>query len=993
MTATVSTTDFIAEIQPFNCLPEDALKHLIEELQPVRYQLGETIILRDRIPTHVVIICRGQVRLLGCDPRSNKEVTLAKLESKSVVGAQSIVRQVYSETAIASTDVDCFAIPTKLFKTLLENHPRFTAYYQQNTSLIELFDVIGAELDRQADGATDLKQLVISLFDQCPLNPPTSGDFPSFSSQAGGAIVRYFPPNQPADLDPSCQWYISGGQLPQEIRVNSNFNPSQVNSSLLSNSIRLLGIPRSIFSPSPHHPVTPSPRHPEFPPADQHITSPDFLPPLKSSKDQKYPFFSGKGTVKETLACFQMLCEYFEIKYRKEVVQRVVVNQQKTGTINLNFCAAVSDLMGLQVQQIKIPVAKIPSIPTPALVAYEDSFAVIYDTSPKEVVIGDPARGIKRHRLETFADLWGQSGEVLLLQPKADTPQQKFGLSWFFPAIIRYRKVLLEVLVASFFVQLFGLVNPLMTQTIIDQVIGGNSLDTLHVFGVLMIILAVFEALLGALRTYLFSDTTNRIDMGLASQVIDRLVRLPMSYFGTRTTGELATRVQELQNIRSFLTGTALTVLLDVVFSVIYIGVMLFYSPTLTFTALSVVPLLIILTAVFSPMLRKLLRQKAIRHAATQSYLVEVLNGMETVKSQNIEMRSRMAWQERYGHFISAGFKAIKLSAVAGSLNTFLNKLSTLLVLWMGAYLVLEGKLTLGELIAFRIIAGYVTNPLLRLSQLWQQFLETALSIERLGDILNHTEESPPEQQHNLPMPPVTGAVTYEDISFSFANNDQLQLKQVKVNITAGSFVGIVGQSGSGKSTMMKLLPRFYQPQSGRILIDGYDISKVELYSLRRQLGVVPQNPLLFDGTIHENIALNSPDADVEEIIEAAKIAAAHDFIMNLPEGYNTPVGERGASLSGGQRQRIAIARAVLQNPRLLILDEATSALDYETEQQVCRNLAQRFTGRTVFFITHRLSTIRDADLILMMANGVIEEQGTHQELMALQGRYSCLYQ
>ena len=976
MTATAfSITDFITDIQPFNILPQEILKHLVEKLEPVRYALGETILLRDRIPTHIIIICRGQVRLLGYDPRSHKEVTLAKLESKSVVGATATVRQVYSETAIASTDVDCFAIPIEVFKSLLEQHSRFAAHYQRNTSLIELFDVLGAELNRQADGTTDLKRLVVPALSQ--------------------AIVRYFPPNKPAELDPSWQWYVSGGQLPQEVKVNSNFHPSRIDSTLLTNSIRLLGIPQDIFSSNSSYPlVAPSPDTPiKFTPATKQITSPDFLPPIKANKDCKYPFFGGKGAVKETLACFKMLCDYFEVKYRQEVVQRVVVNQQKTGEINLNFCAAVTDLLGLQVQQIKIPVTKILSIPTPALIAYEDSFAVVYNASAKEVVLGVPSRGIKRRCFNTFADIWGQSGEVLLLQPKADTPRQKFGLSWFFPAIIRYRRVLLEVLVASFFVQLFGLVNPLMTQAIIDQVIGGNSLDTLHVFGALMIILALFEALLGSLRTYLFSDTTNRIDMGLASQVIDRLVRLPMSYFSKRTTGELATRVQELQNIRSFLTGTALTVLLDVVFSVIYIGVMLFYSPILTFTALSVVPFLIILTAIFSPILRKLLRQKAIRHAATQSYLVEVLNGMETVKSQNIELRSRMAWQERYGHFISAGFKAVKLSAVAGSLNTFLNKLSTLLVLWMGAYLVLEGKLTLGELIAFRIIAGYVTNPLLRLSQLWQQFLETALSIERLGDILNHTEESPPEQQHNLPMPPVTGTVTYEDVDFSFAGNEQLQLKQVNVAIEAGSFVGIVGQSGSGKSTMMKLLPRFYQPQSGRILIDGYDISKVELYSLRRQLGVVPQNPLLFDGTIHENIALNSPDADVEEIIEAAKIAAAHDFIMNLPEGYNTPVGERGAALSGGQRQRIAIARAVLQNPRLLILDEATSALDYETEQQVCRNLAQRFAGRTVFFITHRLSTIRDADLILMMANGVIEEQGTHQELMALQGRYSCLYQ
>ena len=975
MTAkTFSLAEFISEIQPFKTLPQETLERLVEQLEPIRYHLGEKLLLPNRIPTHVLIICRGQVRLLGYDVRREREVTLEKLESKSLVGASSLVREVYTESAIASTDVDCLALPQKIFESLLEQHHNFAAYFKNQISLIEIFEVLGAELERQADGTTDLKQLAIQAREQ--------------------AVIRYFPPDKPAELDPSCQWYVSGGKLPQEIELNNHFAPQQLNLSRSSSSIRLLGIPKSIFYTKSSssliaaiHPTT------EFNPASQTITAPEFLPTIKDSQPQKYPFFSGKGTVKEALACYKMLCDYFQIKYRKDIVQRVVNNQAKTGAIDLNFCAAVNDLMGLQVQQITIPVAKMPSIPTPAMIAYENSLAVIYHTSATEVVLGIPSLGIKRRRWETFADIWGQSGRVLLLQPKVDTPKQKFGLSWFFPAIIRYRRVLVEVLIASFFVQLFGLVNPLMTQVIIDQVIGGNSLDTLHVFGVLMVIVALFEALLSSLRTHLFADTTNRIDMGLASQVIDRLVRLPMNYFGKRTTGELATRVQELEKIRTFLTGTALTVVLDLVFSVIYIGVMVFYSPLLTATALSVVPLLIILTAVFSPILRRMLRQKAIRHAATQSYLVEVLSGIETVKSQNIELKTRMSWQERYGHLISAGFKAVKLSAVNSSLNSFLNKLSTLLVLWVGAYLVLQSQLTLGELIAFRIIAGYVTNPLMRLSQLWQQFLETGLSIERLGDILNHTEESPLEQQNHLPMPPVTGAVTYEDVSFSFAGNGQLQLRQINLEITAGSFVGIVGQSGSGKSTLMKLLPRFYNPLSGRILIDGYDISKVELYSLRRQLGIVPQNPLLFDGTVYENIALNSPDADVEAIIEAARIAEAHDFIMSLTEGYNTQVGERGSTLSGGQRQRIALARTILQNPRLLILDEATSALDYDTEQRVCRNLARRFSGRTVFFITHRLSTIKDADLILMMANGVIEEQGTHQELMALQGRYSCLYQ
>ncbi len=975
MTATTfSLAEFITKIQPFNTLPQEALNQLVEQLEPIRYHLGEKLLLSKRIPTHVLIICRGQVRLLGYDVCRDQKVTLEKLESKSLVGASSLVREVYTESAIASTDVDCLALPKEIFESLLEQHHNFAAYFENQISLIEIFEVLGTELNRLADGTTNLKQLAIQAREQ--------------------AIIRYFPPDKPAELDPNYQWYISGGKLPQEIELNSYFDPQQLNLSRRSSSIRLLGIPKSIFYATSLSPLIPAidPKT-EFNPASQTITAPEFLPTIKEGKAKKYPFFSGKGLVKEALACYKMLCAYFEIKYRKDIVQRVVNNQAKTGTIDLNFCAAVTDLLGLQVQQITIPVAKIPSIPTPALIAYEDSFAVIYHTSATEIVLGIPALGIKHRRLNTFADIWGKSGQVLLLHKKADTPKQKFGLSWFLPAIIRYRRVLIEVLIASFFVQLFGLVNPLMTQVIIDQVIGGNSLDTLHVFGVLMVIVALFEALLSSLRTHLFADTTNRIDMGLASQVIDRLVRLPMGYFGKRTTGELATRVQELEKIRSFLTSTALTVVLDAVFSVIYIGVMVFYSPVLTATALSVVPVLIILTAIFSPILRRMLRQKAIRHAATQSYLVEVLNGIETVKSQNIELKTRMSWQERYGHVISAGFKAVKLSAVNSSLNSFLNKLSTLLVLWVGAYLVLQSQLTLGELIAFRIIAGYVTNPLMRLSQLWQQFLETGLSIERLGDILNHDPESSLEQQHHLPMPPVAGAVTYQDVSFSFAGKGQLQLKQINLEIEAGSFVGIVGQSGSGKSTLMKLLPRFYNSMSGRILIDGYDISKVELYSLRRQLGIVPQNPLLFDGTVYENIALNSPEASVEEIIEAARIAEAHDFIMSLPEGYNTQVGERGSTLSGGQRQRIALARTILQNPRLLILDEATSALDYDTEQRVCRNLARRFSGRTVFFITHRLSTIKDADLILMMANGVIEERGTHRELMALQGRYSCLYQ
>jgi ATP-binding cassette subfamily B protein len=587
---------------------------------------------------------------------------------------------------------------------------------------------------------------------------------------------------------------------------------------------------------------------------------------------------------------------------------------------------------------------------------------------------------------------------MLLVRPRLRDRTERFGLRSFLPYISMYKGILTQVLIASCFILLFSLANPLITQIIIDKVLVQNSIDTLDILGWLLVGVALFEGLLTALRTYLFVDTTNRIDMSLGSEIIDHMLRLPLSYFDKRRVGELSTRINELENIRSFMTGTALTVVLDAVFSLIYIVVMLFYSVILTFWALVTVPFFIILAVIASPIIRRQLRVKAERHADTQSYLVEVLSGIQTVKAQNIELKSRWQWQEKYARYVNAGFQTVLTSSWAGSLSGFLNKLSGLILLWVGAHLVLlpqsdPSHITLGQLIAFRIIASYVTSPLLRLAQLWQNFQEIGLSIERLSDIIDAEQEVPESDRTNIPMPEIDGAVKFEDVSFRFTNTGPLQLANVNIDFPAGSFVGIVGQSGSGKSTLTKLISRLYEPLSGRVQIDGYDINKVELYSLRRQVGTVLQDTLLFNGTVQENIALTNPDATSDDIIHAAKIAAAHDFIMTLPNGYNTVVGERGAGLSGGQRQRIAIARTVLQGPRLLILDEATSALDYDSERQVCNNLAEAFHDRTVFFITHRLNTIKNADVIIMMDQGAIVEQGTHAELMQMRGRYYCLYQ
>nr|WP_261789809.1 peptidase domain-containing ABC transporter [Synechococcus elongatus] len=712
-----------------------------------------------------------------------------------------------------------------------------------------------------------------------------------------------------------------------------------------------------------------------------------------SQRNQKFPVERGNDPVSEAQACLKMIARSLQIPFRRDQIQRVIEEQyRRLKAISLQELAVLLEMQALRSQILQLRLVDLARVPLPALIAWEEGHAVLYAVDATSITLADPRQGLLKLSLADFQQRWGNAGTVLLATKTQFTQSQRFGLSWFWPSIQRYRVRLIEVLIASLVVQLFTLANPLIIQQVIDKVIGQGSLNNLNSFAILLVILGIFQGLLTSLRTYLFADTTNRIDLKLGSDIIDHLLKLPLRYFERRPVGELSSRVQELEKIRSFLTGTALTTVMDAMFSVIYILVMFFYSWFLTVVALSTVPVFVGITFFASPIVRRQLREKAERNAETQSQLVEVLSGIQTVKAQNIELKARWQWQERYARYIASGFRNINTSTTASSLTGFFNQLSGLLVLWVGVYLVFDNQMSLGQLIAFRIISGYVTQPLLRLAQLWQNFQETGLSLERLADIVDTPQESDSDDQGKIPMPMITGKVEVRNLSFRFGEQGPLQLSNVSLEIPAGEFVGIVGQSGSGKSTLMKLLPRLYLPLEGEILIDGYDISKVELYSLRRQIGIVPQDSLLFQGTVEENISLTKPNATTDEIITASKIAGAHDFIMTLPLGYNTRVGERGGALSGGQRQRIAIARTVLQNPQLLILDEATSALDYDTERQVSINLQQHFRGRTVFFITHRLSTVRHADRIIVMDKGAMVEQGSHDELMELRGRYYCLY-
>ncbi len=592
---------------------------------------------------------------------------------------------------------------------------------------------------------------------------------------------------------------------------------------------------------------------------------------------------------------------------------------------------------------------------------------------------------------DEFEAIW--DGRLILMAGRAGLGDltRQFDISWFLGAIHKYRNLLGEVLAASFFLQLFALISPLFFQVVIDKVLVSRTLSTLDVLVVGLITIALFDTILGILRTYLFAHTTNRIDVELGARLFRHLLALPISYFQARRVGDSVARVRELENIRNFLTSSALTLVIDLFFTVVFLVVMFIYSPLLTAIVMGAFPFYIGISVAATPFFRERLDEKFARGAENQAFLVETVTGVETLKAMAVEPQMQRRWEEQLAGYVAASFRVIRLSNTASQSVQFVSKVVTAGILYYGAKLVIAGSLTIGELVAFNILASRVSSPVLRLAQMWQDFHQARLSVARLGDILNTPAEST-FSPGRTSLPALRGDIAFEHVTFRYRIDGPETLHDISFSVPAGQVVGIVGPSGSGKSTLAKLVQRLYVPESGRVLVDGVDLAMVDSVWLRRQMGIVLQDNILFNRSIRDNIALAEPGIANERIIAAATLAGAHDFILELSEGYDTIVGERGSSLSGGQRQRIAIARALLSEPRVLIFDEATSALDYESEQIFQRNLAQIAVGRTVLIIAHRLSTVRFADRILTVDHGRLVEDGSHDDLVRSGGRYAVLY-
>ena len=646
---------------------------------------------------------------------------------------------------------------------------------------------------------------------------------------------------------------------------------------------------------------------------------------------------------------------------------------------------------------------EIPKLPLPALVSLRDGSTAILlkvdenaDTGNRHMVLRPDSQRPEiwsEKQVEAGFALAGGKADLLLMTSREHIAGQKraFDISWFIPALVKYRKPLRDVLVGSFFLQLVGLASPIFFQLVIDKVLVHQSMTTLEVLAIGLATVLVFETLLSALRNWLFAHTSNRVDAELSAALFRHLVALPLSYFEARRVGDSVARVRELENIRNFLTSNAVTVVIDLFFTIVFFIVMYLYSPMLTLIVALTIPIYVLISVFITPPLRARLDEKFKRGAENQAFLVETVTGIGTLKSMAVEPRMRDRWEKQFAGYIKTGWDVTVLSNWGSHLIQLVSKLTTVAILFFGAQAVINGALTVGSLVAFNMLAGRVAQPILRLSQLWQDFQQVRISVDRLGDILN----APAEPEHNpnrASLPAIRGEIEFDKVRFRYRPDAPEALRGVNLEIKAGEMLGIVGPSGSGKSTLTKLVQRLYVPEQGRVLVDGTDLALVDPAWLRRQVGVVLQENILFNRTVRENIALANPTAPMEQVIAAAELAGAHEFILTLPHGYDTVIEERGSNLSGGQRQRLAISRALITDPRVLILDEATSALDAESEEIIQNNLGRIAEGRTVLIIAHRLSAVRPCNRIITVEAGEITEIGSHEELLQAGGRYAQLH-
>ena len=958
------TENLIRNISFFKGISDNLFLKIKDNLKLESFSSGERLIDISMVPNKVSFIISGTIRSIYED--NNGIFTLEKGGYGFPIGIVSLLRNQGCENILTSSKVNLFSITDKFFFELIDQDDEFKKLIFNNVFYSEIIDLI--------EKSEYFNKNELNAYDWfCKLK----NNFKISTRSNLKDSYFYFTAFKTTNFD-------IGDIYNQSINLNaSDINRQRyikIKKVLLTNNTEKKLIQEIQDNSKNKNSKKEIYKKGEYPFKSQYF----------DKNYEKLEAIKTDDPVDDVVNLVNIICNKLSTSFRRDSIYKFVRDEINLGRkINLDFLAEILTMSEILVGNTKVSAKNLNRVPL-SILEFKNKFYIINKTSLNSIQVYSSSNGIENFNTSDFNNDETKIYEVLIVRKKINAPTNKFGFKWFLPLLVKNKNTLIQLLISSFVIQLFTLANPLLMQVIIDKVISQRSLDTLQVLGITLLVVTILEAILKLARTYIFNETTNRIDLTVGSEVINHLLRLPQNYFDKRPVGELSTRVAELERIREFFTGQVLTTTIDAVFSIIYIFVLFLYSTLLTLISLSVIPIQVLITLIGGPIFKYQHRETTKLNAITQNHLVESITGIQNVKTQNIENTIGSKWQKNYSKYIGKSFQKNILGSSLNESSQFLQKVSQLFVLWVGASMVIDGKLTLGQLIAFRIISGYVTQPILRLSTLWQRLEELKISFERLADIMDRETEKE-EKSNIILMPKFKGKILYSNISYSFSEFNKPVIKNINIEFQQNTINGIVGRSGSGKSTLIKLLSRIYAPTNGKIIVDGYDINKVDINSYRKQLGVVMQDPYLFNGTISENIAITKRYSTSEEIIRAAKIASAHDFIMDQPNGYDTFIGERGSLLSGGQRQRIAIARAVLNNPKILILDEATSALDYKSEENIISNLLENFGESTILFVTHRTTSLYMSKAIFYLEDGLIVENGSYDQLIADKKQFYAL--
>lgn len=999
---------FLSAVEPAD------INRLAETAEPLTCRLGQPVYHAGDASQGFFIILTGRIRVVGT--RDGREHVVGTLQAGDHFGEDAVLLQRgYEFTTRAAEESSLVRISDTEFRHLLARDPGLDDYFRQYLnevsirSFLKLFTLLAPLSAREIKSL--LQQLEARAYDE--------GDYVFRQGDEGDAfyIVRSGRVAALAERDGRAVTLheIGPGGFFGELALMSG-NPRQASIRCLeATQLFRLGraefealvshesqIKKSILEVVAHYHTTEAlrqlfntpeerPATPVLTPAPAAVVAAEDVP-QPSKRFGRYPYVRqhdasdcGAASLCMVLRCYGTAVGLSRL--------RDLANVSRDGA-SMASLAHAADALGFQARGLQsLNVEALRKLTLPAIAHWEGNhYVVVYEVRTRDVLVADPALGVRRIDTDEFQKHW--TGRALELHPTPrleKVEEQVPAFSRFLPLLGPHRWVLLEILLATLLLDVLGLAGPVFTQTVVDKVLVQHRPSLLPVVTVGMVIVLLAQTGVSAIRQYLLNHASNRIDLTMLVMFYRHLMGLPVDYFHKRKIGDFISRFGEAGRIRELITGTAITTLLDSLMVLVYFGLMLYYNAKLSMVVVAVVPLYALVTGAFTPHLKRQNRDILARHEESQSYLVESISGIDTVKTLAVERGVRWKWETLYIRTIKAAFKGRMLRMNLESLSGLLNRGAAILILYVGATLVLKGELTVGQLMAFNLLMASILAPVSRLISLWDQFQETLVSVERLNEVFDSELEEPHLGTPRLSLPRLQGHLKLENVSFRYGNADKNILENVSLEVFPGQTVAIVGRSGSGKTTLAKLMMGLHRPTSGTVSIDGHDLRAVDLGSFRRQLGVVMQDSFLFSGTILENVALGDPEPDFGRVVQAATLANAQDFIAAMPMGYGTVVGERGMSLSGGQRQRIAIARALYQDPRIIVMDEATSSLDLESERAIQTNLKKYLADRTAVVIAHRLSTVQEADLIVVIDEGLIVEKGKHASLMEAKGLYYYL--